>query len=76
MSDFNPYTYYIDSMYLNELMQPFSVSFNALKHLFEFMNISPSARYALANGWEEFRFPLISLEVILMGRDIVEEDNN
>ena len=74
MSDFNPYTYYIDSLYLQDLMQPFSITFTAMKFLFDYFKLDPYARYMLTTGWTDFAYPLITLEVNLMGRDVVEKD--
>jgi len=67
--------YYRDTVSLNEWTQPFSIAFMALRHLFEFIPKDPYAKYCFANGWDEVRYPLITLEVILMGRDVVDEDN-
>lgn len=67
--------YYRDAVSLNEWTQPFSISFMALRHLFDFISKNPYAKYCLVNGWDEVRHPLITLEVTLMGRVVVDEDN-
>lgn len=67
--------YYRDSQSLNVWTQPFSITSMALKHLFEFIQSEPYARYCFATGWDEVRHPLITLEVVLMGRVVVDEDN-
>ena len=74
MSDFNPYSFYFDAMYLQKVIQPFSITFNALKFLFETIQNNPAASFCFATGWSEIMFPQITLEVTLMGRDIVEKD--
>ena len=71
MSDFNPYTFHTDGIYLDRIMQPFSIKFNAMKHLFEYINTEPQVRYCFVTGYVDFAHPLITLEATLMDR-IVE----
>lgn len=73
MTNYDLYNLPKDARFLEDYMQPFSLSFNAMRHLFEFMNTCGPARYCLVNGWDEGLFPLISLEVVLMGREAVDK---
>ena len=74
MTDFNPYIFYEDAKYLEHLMQPFSIRFDALRELFEYIKEDPRARYCFASGWVDFIHPIITLELVLMGKEIKDND--
>lgn len=74
MADFNSYIFYEDAKYLEHITQPFSIRFNALRELFEYIREDPAARYCFASGWVDFIHPIITLELVLMGKEIKDND--